>query len=115
MDRPIIFEEYNFSKAETQFPLINMDSTSKEIEDTAWQYTTDLLRDDSILLQEVFVGEYLGDCGIIESYHSQVLEAVSEENYAKIGKLVEACMAEFNKKTVDYIEEHITQMEYRYV
>ena len=53
--------------------------------------------------------------GIIESYHSQVLEAVSEENHAKIGKLVEACMAEFNKKTVDYIEEHITQMEYRYV
>ncbi len=115
MDRPIIFEDYNFSKAETQFPLINMDSTSKEIEDTAWQYTIDLLRDDSTLLHEAFIGEHLGDLSIMESYQKQVLEAVSEQNYDKIGRLVEACMAEFNNNTVEYIEEHITQMEYRYV
>ena len=51
----------------------------------------------------------------MESYQKQVLEALSEQNYDKIGRLVEACMAEFNNNTVEYIEEHITQMEYRYV
>ena len=31
---PIIFEEYNFHKAEIQFPLINTMSSDQEIEDT---------------------------------------------------------------------------------
>lgn len=112
MDRPLIFEDYNFSKASTQFPLIQPSSSAQEVEDTAWQYTIDVLNADAILLQEVFIGEYLDELGIMESYHKQVLQAVADKNYQQIGRLVEECMAEFNKKAVAYIEQHQIEMEH---
>ena len=58
MNRPIIFDYYHHDRAETQFPLINPRSSGKEIDDTAWQYTIDLLRNDPVTLQEALIGEY---------------------------------------------------------
>jgi hypothetical protein len=115
MNRPIIFEEYDYSKASTQFPLIEPSSTDKEVEDTAWQYTIDLMRDDYDIMFESFVGEHLGDLGIMQDYHRQVLQALADQNYEQIGKLVEGAMGAFNQNTIEYIEEHQTQMEMRNV
>ena len=115
MRLPLIFEEYNYSKASTQFPLIEPWSSDKEVEDTAWQYTIDLMRDDYDILIESFVGEHLGDLGIMQDYHRQVLQALADQDYERIGKLVEGAMGAFNQKTVAYIEEHKSQMEMRNV
>ena len=70
--KPIIFEEYNFSRAETQFPLITTTSSDAEVTETAWRYSVDIMRNDAGLLQDAFIGEYLGDLGFIEEYHQQV-------------------------------------------
>lgn len=112
--KPIIFEEYNFNRAETQFPLITTTSSDAEVTETAWRYSIDIMRNDAGLLQDAFIGEYLGDLGFIEEYHQQVLQALADENYEEIGKLVEASVSYLNQITVDYINEHITQMEMRY-
>ena len=112
--KPIIFEEYNFNRAETQFPLITTTSSNTEVTETAWRYSIDIMRNDAGLLQDAFIGEYLGDLGFIEEYHQQVLQALADENYEEIGKLVEASVSYLNQITVDYINEHITQMEMRY-
>lgn len=115
MNRPLIFEEYDYSKASTQFPLIEPWSSEKEVEDTAWQYTIDLMRDDYDILIESFVGEHLESVDDMYEYHFGVLLALAEQNYERIGKLVERAMGAFNQKTVEYIEEHQTQMEMRNV
>ncbi len=112
--KPIIFEEYNFNRAETQFPLITITSSDAEVTETAWRYSIDIMRNDAGLLQDAFIGEYLGDLGFMEEYHQQVLQALADENYEEIGKLVEASVSYLNQITVDYINEHITQMEMRY-
>ena len=112
--KPIIFEEYNFSRAETQFPLITTTSSDAEVTETAWRYSVDIMRNDAGLLQDAFIGEYLGDLGFIEEYHQQVLQALADQNYEEIGKLVEASVSYLNQITVDYNNEHITQMEMRY-
>jgi len=112
--KPIIFEEYNFNRAETQFPLITTTSSDAEVTETAWRYSVDIMRNDAGLLQDAFIGEYLGDLGFIEEYHQQVLQALADQNYEEIGKLVEASVSYLNQITVDYINEHITQMEMRY-
>ena len=112
--KPIIFEEYNFNRAETQFPLITTTSSDTEVTETAWRYSIDIMRNDAGLLQDAFIGEYLGDLGFMEEYHQQVLQALADENYEEIGKLVEASVSYLNQITVDYINEHITQMEMRY-
>jgi hypothetical protein len=112
--KPIIFEEYNFNRAETQFPLITTTSSDAEVTETAWRYSIDIMRNDAGLLQDAFIGEYLGDLGFMEEYHQQVLQALADENYEEIGKLVEASVSYLNQITVDYINEHITQMEMRY-
>jgi len=112
--QPIIFEDYNFNRAETQFPLINPKSSRQEISDTAWAYASDVLCNDPMSLQDAFIGEYLGNLGVMEDYHRKVLLAVVEKNYEEVGKLVEDAMSDFVKIAVNYIEEHITQMEMRY-
>ena len=114
MNRPLIFKEYDFHRAEVQFPLISIHSSDKSVEDTAWQYTYDLLSNDPMYLHEAFVGEYLDDRDVIESYHNQVLQAVMEQNYEEVGKLVETCISQFNQHAVDYINEHKAQLEMRY-
>lgn len=113
MNRPLIFEDYDYHKASTQFPLIEPSSTEKEVEDTAWQYTIDLMKDDYDIMFESFVGEHLSGPSM-RYYHRNVLQALADQNYEKIGKLVEEAMGAFNQKTVEYIEEHQTQMEMRY-
>ena len=115
MDRPLIFEDYDYSKASTQFPLIEPSSTDKQVEDTAWQYTIDLMKEDYDIMFESFVGEHLDNILIMRKYHDDVLQALADQNYKKIGKLVEEAMGAFNQKTVEYIEEHQTQMEMRNV
>ena len=112
--KPIIFEEYNFNRAETQFPLITTTSSDADVTETAWRYSIDIMRNDAGLLQDAFIGEYLGDLGFMEEYHQQVLQALADENYEEIGKLVEASVSYLNQIAVDYINEHITQMEMRY-
>jgi len=115
MNRPLIFEEYDYSKASTQFPLIEPWSSEKEVEDTAWQYTIDLMRDDYDILIESFVGEHFDNILMMRQYHNDVLQALADQDYERIGKLVEKAMGAFNDKTVEYIEEHQTQMEMRNV
>lgn len=111
MNRPLIFEDYNYSKASTQFPLIESSSSMQEVEDTAWQYTIDLMRKDYDILIESFVGEHFDTIDEMQRYHHLVLSALSDQNYHQIGKLVEEAMGAFNQKTIDYIEQHKTQME----
>lgn len=111
--KPIIFDYYHHDRAETQFPLINPRSSGKEIDDTAWQYTVDLLRNDSVILQEALIGEYYGSMEDMLKYHQDVLQALADLNYEKVGKLVEAAFNMFNQITLDYIDEHITQMRLR--
>ena len=115
MNRPLIFEEYNYSKASTQFPLIEPSSNDKEVEDTAWQYTIDLMKDDYDIMFESFVGEHLDNILMMRKYHNNVLQALADQNYEKIGKLVEIAMGAFTQKVIEYIEEHQTQMEMRNV
>jgi hypothetical protein len=115
MNRPLIFEDYNYSRASTQFPLIEPSSTDKEVEDTAWQYTIDLMKDDYDIMFESFVGEHLDNILMMRKYHDDVLQALADQNYKKIGKLVEGAMGAFNDKTVEYIQEHQAQMEMRNV
>ena len=114
MNRPLIFEDYNYSKASTQFPLIEPSSTDKEVEDTAWQYTFDLLSRDSGCLQDAFIGEYFKSCDMVDQYHQKVLLAVVEQNYKEVGMLVECAIGAFNQIAIDYINEHIAQLEIRY-
>ena len=111
--KPIIFDYYHHDRAETQFPLINPRSSGKEIDDTAWQYTIDLLRNDPVTLQEALIGEYYESMEEMEKYHQDVLQALADLNYEKVGKLVEDAFNTFNQKTIDYIDEHITQMRLR--
>ena len=113
MNRPLIFEDYNYSKASTQFPLIEPSSTEKEVEDTAWQYTIDLMREDYDIMFESFVGEHLENIQDMKMYHKFVLQALADQNYEQIGKLVETAMGAFNQNVIEYIEEHQTQMEMR--
>ena len=111
---PIIFEEYNFHKAENAFPLVQTRSTPKEVDDAAWLYTIDLLRHDPVTLSDVVVGEYFETVELMDKYHQDILQAIAESDYEKIGRLVEESFHTFNQKTLDYIDEHITQMRYRY-
>lgn len=113
MNRPLIFEDYDYSKASTQFPLIEPSSTEKEVEDTAWQYTIDLMRDDYDIMFESFVGEHLENIYGMRKYHNDVLQALADQDYEKIGRLVETAMGAFNQNVIEYIEEHQTQMEMR--
>jgi len=115
MNRPLIFEDYDYSKASTQFPLIEPSSTEKEVEDTAWIYTIDLMDSDPTILQEAFIGEHIGDLGMMEVYHRQVLRSLADRNYEMIGILVESAIAELNKETIAYIHEHQYELERRNV
>jgi hypothetical protein len=115
MNRPLIFEEYDYSKASTQFPLIEPSSTEKEVIDSAWIYTIDLMNSDPTILQEAFIGEYIGELDMMELYHRQVLQALSERNYEMIGIIVESAIGELNKQTVAYINEHQYELERRNV
>lgn len=114
MNRPLIFKEYDFHRAEVQFPLISIHSSDKFVEDTAWQYTYDLLSNDSMYLHEAFVGEYLSSSDVLNAYQQRVLLAVMEQNYEEVGKLVESSIGAFNQLAVDYINEHKAQLEMRY-
>ena len=78
MNRPLIFEDYNYSKAVTQFPLIQPWSSMQEVEDTAWQYTIDLMRKDYDILIESFVGEHFDTIDEMQRYHHLVLSALSD-------------------------------------
>jgi hypothetical protein len=112
---PIIFKEYDFKKAETQFPTIQKNSDSIEVEAVAWIYALDILNSDTILLQEAIIGEHMESMKDIEVYHQRILQAVAENNYEKVGKIVEEGIAVIKDKIVDYINYHQEQMEYRYV
>lgn len=113
MNRPLIFEDYDYSRASTQFPLIQPWSSDKEVEDSAWQYTIDLMKDDYDILFESFVGEHLENIQDMRKYHYNLLQALSDQDYHRMGKLVEGAMGAFNQRAIDYIEEHKTQMEMR--
>lgn len=115
MNRPLIFEDYDYSKASTQFPLIEASSTDKEVEESAWIYSIDLMESDPTILQEAFIGEHIGDLDMMEDYHRQILQALSECNYVRIGRLVEAAIGELNKQTIAYIHEHQYELERRNV
>lgn len=115
MNRPLIFEEYDYSKASTQFPLITASSTYEEVEESAWIYTIDLMDSDPTILQEAFIGEHISDLGMMEVYHRQVLRSLADRNYEMIGILVESAIAELNKETIAYIHEHQYELERRNV
>jgi hypothetical protein len=66
-------------------------------------------------LQEAFIGEYICELDMMELYHRQVLQALSERNYEMIGIIVESAIGELNKQTVAYINEHQYELERRNV
>jgi DNA replication initiation complex subunit (GINS family) len=73
------------------------------------------MKDDYDIMFESFVGEHLENIQDMRRYHNLVLQALADQNYEQIGKLVEEAMGAFNQKTVAYIEEHKSQMEMRNV
>lgn len=112
---PLIFQEYDFKKAETQFPTINKNSDDIEVEAVAWIYALDILNNDALLLQEAIIGEHLESVKDMDVYHQRILRAVEQNDYEKIGKVVDEGIGVIKDKIVDYIEHHQEQMEYRYV
>jgi hypothetical protein len=112
---PLIFQEYDFKKAETQFPTINKNSDNIEVEAVAWIYALDILNNDALLLQEAIIGEHLESVKDMDVYHQRILRAVEQNDYEKIGKVVDEGIGVIKDKIVDYIEHHQEQMEYRYV
>lgn len=114
MDIPLIFQEYHHDKAEQAFPTITTNSDQKEVTDIAWIYAIDLMRKDPILLQEAYIGEYLDSVKEMDELHQQILQGIADENHAKVGKLVEWAISAFVQRTVEYIEEHMLQMELRH-
>ncbi len=51
----------------------------------------------------------------MDVYHQRILRAVEQNDYEKIGKVVDEGIGVIKDKIVDYIEHHQEQMEYRYV
>lgn len=111
MDVPIIFQYYTKAKAEATFPLIEADSTEADIRQSAWVYALDLMRNDPEVLTEAFIGEYLDTLDDMRSYHGAVIQALADEDYVSMGKLVEEAVGGLINRTVDYIEEHIRNLE----
>lgn len=107
----IIFQYYNRAKAEATFPLIEADSTESDIQESAWLYSLDLLRRDPVLLADAFIGEYLDTLDDMRHYHSEVIQALADEDYVTMGKLVEDAVGGLVNRTVDYIEEHINNLK----
>lgn len=112
---PLIFQEYDFKKAETQFPTINKNSDDIEVEAVAWIYALDILNNDALLLQEAIIGEHMESVKDMDVYHQRILRAVEQNDYEKIGKVVDEGIGVIKDKIVDYIEHHQEQMDYRYV
>ena len=44
-------------------------------------------------------------------YHSEVIQALADEDYVTMGKLVEDAVGGLVNRTVDYIEEHINNLK----
>ncbi len=112
---PLIFQEYDFKKAETQFPTINKNSDDIEVEAVAWIYALDILNNDALLLQEAIIGEHMESVKDMDVYHQRILRAVEQNDYEKIGKVVDEGIGVIKDRIVDYIEHHQEQMDYRYV
>ena len=106
-----IFNLYYKDVAEHTFPCISAESTDAEVAGDAWTYTLDILRDDPMLLTEAFVGEYLSSISELNAYHSDVLQALADEDYAAIGKLVEKAIGAVHDMAIEYIEEYIEDLK----
>jgi hypothetical protein len=107
----VIFNLYYKDVAEHTFPCISAESTDAEVAGDAWTYTLDILRDDPMLLTEAFVGEYLSSISELHAYHSDVLQALADEDYAAIGKLVEKAIGAVHDMAIEYIEEYIEDLK----
>ena len=107
----VIFNLYYKDVAEHTFPCISAESTDAEVAGDAWTYTLDILRDDPMLLTEAFVGEYLSSISELNAYHSDVLQALADEDYAAIGKLVEKAIGAVHDMAIEYIEEYIEDLK----
>jgi len=103
----LIFELYDRELAEKAFPCIDADSTYADIAGDAWTHTLDILREDPMLLSEAFVGEYLSSLSELNAYHSEVLQALADEDYVAIGKLVEKAIGAVHEIAIEYIEEYV--------
>ena len=110
-DMPIIFQMYNRAKAEATFPLIEADSTESDIKESAWLYSLDVMNRDPDVLADAFIGEYLDTLDDMRHYHSEVIQALADEDYVTMGKLVEDAVGGLINRTVDYIEEHINNLK----
>jgi hypothetical protein len=103
----LIFNLYDRELAEQTFPCIDADSTDADIAGDAWTYTLGILREDPMLLSEAFVGEYLSSPYELNAYQSEVLQALADENYVAIGKLVEKAIGAVHQIAIEYIEEYV--------
>jgi hypothetical protein len=107
----IIFQYYNRAKAEATFPLIEADSTESDIQESAWLYSLDVMNRCPDVLTDAFIGEYLDTLDDMRHYHSEVIQALADEDYVTMGKLVEDAVGGLINRTVDYIEEHINNLK----
>jgi len=111
MRLPMVFEPYTRARGDAMFPMIGEHSTYEDVMSNAWMHALDLMRDDPTILSDAFIGEYLDTLDDLRNYHAEVIEALSDENYTRMGQLVEDAVGGLTRRVADYIEEHIEHLK----
>ena len=111
MELPIVFQPYSPSKADVLFPMISEHSTHEDVMSYAWMHALDLMRADPMILSDAFIGEYLDTLDDMRHYHGEVIQALADDNYVRMGELVEDAVGGLTRRVVDYIEEHIEYLK----
>lgn len=111
MKLPMVFEPYEPARADAMFPMISEHSTHEDVMSYAWMHALDLMRDDPMILSDAFIGEYLDTLDDMRHYHGEVIQALADDNYVRMGELVEDAVGGLTRRVADYIEEHIEYLK----
>jgi hypothetical protein len=111
MKLPMVFEPYEPARADAMFPMISEHSTYQDVMSYAWMHALDLMGNDPMILADAIVGEYLDTLDDMRHYHGEVLQALADEDYKRMGKLVEEAVGCVTRRVADYIEEHIEYLK----
>ena len=111
MKLPPVFEPYSPAKGDLLFPMISERSTYEDVMSNAWMHALDLMGNDPTILADAIVGEYTDTMGDMHKYHNEVLQALADEDYERMGKLVEEAVGCVTRRVADYIEEHIEYLK----
>jgi hypothetical protein len=107
----MVFEPYEPARADAMFPMISEHSTYQDVMSYAWMHALDLMGNDPMILADAIVGEYLDTLDDMRHYHGEVLQALADEDYKRMGKLVEEAVGCVTRRVADYIEEHIEYLK----